>query len=293
MSLQYLVHRILEACNYIGAINSNHMDITFFLSLKTTTNLTIPPQAVTMTTPGEKKAIKSRSFKVDTIKVISPKKVIKSHSINYFICKDLGVILAYTQHPSKDNQGFTGKALNLLDDDETKMEELKISFIADHPSKGNPQEAMPADNSATEDKTNSKDGPTTNKTGRVFTWKIMGRFVANPDDCNTKNAEKWVRKQLVPFFNEKGMEYTFDPPPTFKVGMNLSENTIILLTNALMHDDTIKVISHHYPKLSLKQIKDDKNILTLYSESIEMGRRAIDEYLGTTPAKTSESDDDF
>ena len=100
-----------------------------------------------MTTSEEQqKAIKSRSFKATNEKIPSPtKKTPSPHLIHYAVTKDLGTILAYARHPTRDTQGFSGKAYSAIDNDEQLLDMLKITFLSHRRSEHDPVEFKDAD----------------------------------------------------------------------------------------------------------------------------------------------------
>lgn len=226
----------------------------------------------------QQKAIKSRSFKSANAKIPSPtKRAPAPHLIHYAVTQDLGTILAYTRHPTRDAQGFSGKAFAAIDKDEQLLDKLKITFLTHRRSEHDPVEYKEADSPQ---RTNVAVAqpliaqPTT--TPDKFPWYMMVRLVANPNDCTPENAKKWVTKRLVPYFNAKGTEYTFRP--TFKVGSHLSQESF--LSEVIVLSGTLEVMKAHYDELQISEILADDAKLSLYFRKAEEGRDVLNKYLG-------------
>jgi hypothetical protein len=201
-----------------------------------------------------------------------PKPKIKTkdiyHKIHYCLTKDRGCICAWTEHPNKfGDQGFSGKAYAELQKEEHIRQDCHIDHIAKWRSEDSPLAFKPA----------SQDSD--------FPYNIMIRCVADPSNCTPKNAQKWINKNLVPYFNRKGREYS-NMKSFYQIGIDTTTNPPSPLSEIVARPDVFEVIERAYPNLALHELLNVPSALSLYFYDAEQGKFAIS---GKAPGEDASS----
>ena len=130
------------------------------------------------TSEVQREAIKARSLRRNKAKIPSPlKKPPAPHSIHYIISKDLGTMLAYTRHPTRDAQGLSGKAFSAIDKNEQLLDNLKITFLSHRRSDNSVLEPKDADPPQQTEIANARALATQDR----FPWIMMVRLVADSE----------------------------------------------------------------------------------------------------------------
>jgi hypothetical protein len=194
------------------------------------------------------------------------------HQIHYCLTKDRGCICTWTEHPRiVGNQGFSGKAFSELQREPDVKKACHIDHLATWRAKDSPIAFKTA-------------GPDND-----FPYNIMVRCVADPSNCTIKNAEKWISKILIPYFNRKGKEYA-RIPSIYQMGNDMTTDPPSPLSEIVTRPDVFQVIELAYPNMHLHELLDIPSALSLYFPDEEQGKCAIS---GKQPGEEASSGDEF